>query len=87
MRWKEEQATKQGFRNIARGIKGNKKCHCHISRKSLNKENVGLLPSGVGGLVMADTQKAEVPSAVLVLVFTSNDSQASVISESVEGME
>lgn len=83
----EGQVTKQGFRKIARNSKGNKSCYCRISRKSLNKEYVGWLLSGVGGLVTADTQKTEVPSAAIVLVFTNKVSQVSVISERVEGVE
>lgn len=85
-RRKEGQTANQGFRDIARSIEGRKtSCYCHLSRKSLNKENVGL--SGLGGLVTADTQKTEVPSAAFVLVFTNKVSQASVISERDEGVE
>lgn len=46
-----------------------------------------MLLSGVGGLVRADTQKTEVPSAAFVLVFIKKVSQATVVSERVEGVE
>lgn len=49
----------------------------------LNKDNVGSLLNGVGDLVTADTDKAEILHAFFSPVSTNKVSQASLLSERV----
>lgn len=75
------QVSQSSFR--VKPCKGHKKLtrtSCSCSR--LNKSNTEMLLNGAGGLVTADTVKAEVLSIFFASVFTKNISQASVITES-----
>ena len=65
-----------------RDVKGNKKrFYCYISNKRLTKENVCLMLSGLGDIVMMETDKSEVLKAFFVSVCTNDISHTSVISE------
>lgn len=68
------------------GFRGNKSSfYLYINSKRLSKENEHLLMNGVGNLVIADTDKAEVLTAAFVLVFINKVFQDSVHRDRVQG--
>ncbi|PKU34196.1 rna-directed dna polymerase from mobile element jockey- hypothetical protein [Limosa lapponica baueri] len=65
----------------------NSLCYCYNSSKRLTKEKLGPLLNRADDLVTVDTDKVEALGAAFASVFTSKVSQASVLSERVQGGE
>jgi len=89
------QACKDDFRKtkaqiemtLTRDIQGKKRSFCcYTGSKRLNKENVGFLLNGVGDLVTADTDRADILIALFASAYFINKvCQASVLREGVKG--
>lgn len=76
------------FKNRQDATWGNQKSfHHYICIATLNKKNIEALPDGAGDVVTADTDKAGVVSFFFAPVFSCKVSQASVVSEKVQGWE
>ncbi|KAK4810792.1 hypothetical protein QYF61_008764 [Mycteria americana] len=71
-----EEANKAFFKQLEElyrsQIKGNKSFYYHFNSKRLNKETVGLLLNGMGDLVTADIDEAEVLDAFLASICTNS---------------
>lgn len=88
------QACRDGIRKataylrlrLARDVKGSEKSfYTYRGSKRLNKENVGLMLSGVDDLVTVDADGHEVVNASFVLLFTRKVSQAPDLRDRVQG--
>ena len=72
--------------NLVREVKDNKKGFFkYISRKRMTREDVGLLVSEVGVLVMKHTEKVELLNAIFASVFTAKAGPQ--VSQSLEARE